>query len=355
MTSKSRLKPIPWSDLHLLPKRKPLVKGLLDNAAMSVVFGESNCGKTFIALDLAACIATGREWHGRKLIQGTVLYIAAEGGLGLEERLTAFRHHHQMEGYAPLFVIPAGIDLCRSKDDIKELLKEIKGLGNISLVVIDTLSRAMAGGNENSSEDMGAFIQRCDKIREIIQAHVMILHHSGKDKASGARGHSALRAAVDTEIEVKNCEGVITAEVTKQRDGRTEEKFYFSLKTITIGQDVDGEQITSCVLDCTETPPKTKRKLSGQMKRAYEHLLDLMIAKGEMHIPKLGMPKIKVVKVADFREVLEKGKIVDSDKSDNIRRSVSRVIDALNNAGITAVWGDYIWLVDQADNDGRTR
>ena len=120
-----RLKPIRWSELGNLPKREPLVKGILDRGAMSVKFGQSNCGKTFSSLDLACHVALGWEWFGRKVRQGAVVYIAAEGGLGIEERLTAFRYHHNVEPDAPLYVIPVAIDLCKTKKDAAELVREI--------------------------------------------------------------------------------------------------------------------------------------------------------------------------------------------------------------------------------------
>ena len=101
-----------------------------------------------------------------------------------------------------LYVVPEPIDLCRSTADADLLLKRIAELPTLSLIVVDTLSRAMSGGNENSPEDMGKFVTNCDRIRIASGAHLMVIHHTGKDDAKGARGHSLLRAAADTEIEV---------------------------------------------------------------------------------------------------------------------------------------------------------
>ena len=112
---RERLIPIPWSEIHCLPRRESLAAGLLDRAAMSVVYGGSNTGKTFFALDLSACFALNREWRGRRVRHGAVVYIAAEGGLGIEERLTAYRLHHGVKADGvPLYVIPEPIDLCKS-------------------------------------------------------------------------------------------------------------------------------------------------------------------------------------------------------------------------------------------------
>ena len=72
----------------------------------------------------------------------------------------------------------------------------------MALVVIDTLARALAGGNENAPEDMGALIGNAKRIQEATGAAVLFVHHSGKDTSRGSRGHSSLKGAADLEIEV---------------------------------------------------------------------------------------------------------------------------------------------------------
>ena len=68
---------------------KPLVKGLLDQSALSVLYGESNVGKTFMAMDIAFAISRGRPWGGMRTTQMPVLYIEAEGGQGARKRCAA--------------------------------------------------------------------------------------------------------------------------------------------------------------------------------------------------------------------------------------------------------------------------
>jgi hypothetical protein len=150
---RSRLKPFSWSELDALPGRRPLVKGLLDEGTLSVVYGESNCGKTFFVLDVALHLALGWSWHEKKVKAAGVIYIAAEGGFGIRERLRAFKIHHPFEGDPPFYVLPTAIDLCSQENDVEDLVYELREFNDIGLIVIDTLSRAMAGGNENSSED----------------------------------------------------------------------------------------------------------------------------------------------------------------------------------------------------------
>jgi len=107
---------------------------------------------------------------------------------------------------------------------------------------------------------MGALIGNCDRIREQARAHVMLVHHTGKDEARGARGHSSLRAATDTEIEVSGGDGVSLAKVTKQRDLEIEGEFGFGLDVVPLGINTRGKDVTSCVVVTSDVAKRKKRK-----------------------------------------------------------------------------------------------
>ncbi len=216
---RDRFKPIPWSQIRLAQKRDSLIEGLLDAGSFSLVYGASGSRKTFFAIDLAAHVALGWDWRGREAKRGAVVYIAAEGGGGFNDRVTAFKHHHDVDtSDVPFLVIGEAPDLCRSNADVRLLNEQIgkAATSDVVLIVVDTLSRALAGGNENSPDDMGALVHHCDMLRHETGAHLMLIHHSGKDDSKGARGHSLLKAAVDTEIEITATGQTSTATVTKQ-------------------------------------------------------------------------------------------------------------------------------------------
>lgn len=231
----------------LTASTKPLVKGLLDQGTLSVMYGPSNVGKTFVAMDIAFHIAAGLKWDGLKVSRGTVLYVAAEGGAGARKRSDALMRRYRAEGPGADFqLVLASLNLLDPKADLEPLIATIAAMGRpVSLVVLDTLSRVMAGGEENGSVDMTTMVMHFDKIRKATGAHVMVVHHSGKDQAKGSRGHSSLRAATDTEIEI--AEGQIA--VTKQRDLDRAFSTAFRLNVVTLGADEDGEPITSCTVD----------------------------------------------------------------------------------------------------------
>ena len=226
---------------------KPLVKGLLDQGAMTVLYGESNSGKTFVTMDLCYHIAAGKEWGGMRVSKLPVLYVAAEGGQGAKKRAAALASKYgALEGF---YFLLHPVNLLRVDADLKPLIDGVRAFDvRFGLIVVDTLSRAMAGGDENASTDMGAMVKHLDVLRKATGAHVLTVHHSGKDKAKGARGHSLLRAATDTEIEIGDRE----ISVTKQRDLDKAFSSAFALDIVTLGVDEDGDPITSCTVRLTE-------------------------------------------------------------------------------------------------------
>src|SRR5262245_23430660 len=147
--ARQRLVPIHWKDLILLPKREYLVEGVLDVGAMSVLVGATSSCKTAIAIDLGGHIAIGRDWRGRQVRRGCAVYVAAEGGHGIADRLKGWRQYHDVEvDEGRFYVIPEPIDLAHGDTDAKVLLQRIKELGHVDILIVDTYSRALAGGEK---------------------------------------------------------------------------------------------------------------------------------------------------------------------------------------------------------------
>lgn len=232
-------------------KSNYLVKGWLTTGDLSVVYAPSNVGKSFFCLDIAYCVAANLPWHGNKVRGGAVLYLATEGGNQFHNRVFALQNEYGAEN-VPLAIRPSPVDLLHPEADLPALgalCKEIEAThGKLAMIVVDTLSRAIAGGNENGPEDMTAFIRNVDALRDFTGAHVLVVHHTGKDTAQGARGHSSLRAAVSTEIEIENDDGIRTATATKQRDLEPKSPIIFQLKVHEIGNDDDGDAVTTCTI-----------------------------------------------------------------------------------------------------------
>jgi hypothetical protein len=179
-----------------------------------------------------------------KVTRAPVVYIAAEGGQGARKRAAALVSKYGEAGEGFWFLLHP-VNLLRADADLGPLVATLRELGERpGLIVLDTLSRAMAGGDENASTDMGAMVKHLDALRAATSAHLLVVHHTGKDRAKGARGHSLLRAATDTEIEV----GDRQIAVTKQRDLDKSYCSGFDLDVMTLGVDGDGDPITSCTV-----------------------------------------------------------------------------------------------------------
>ena len=255
------------ADSALAEPDTPLIDGLLDEGALSVCYGDSNSGKMFVLLDLGYHVATGLEWNGRRTKHGLVVYVAAEGGRKIKRRIAALKRRYLDDGVvcadeALFALVRYPIDLRSSDADLNELLAlvgaaEAEKGEKCAWLIVDTLSRAIAGGDENSPVDMGRIVAAADKFRDKVGAHFTYVHHTGKDAARGARGHSLLRAATDTEIEI--APGALT--VTKQRDIESGFSIGFELVDIAIGEDSDGHQIKSASViwnpECGKKAPAT--------------------------------------------------------------------------------------------------
>ncbi len=236
-----------------------IVKGVLPDAELIVLFGESGSGKSFMALDLAATIARGLPWRGRKVKKGRQVYIAAEGAGGFRNRLRAYAAAHELDlSTLDLGVIKAAPNFM-VKDDALDVCKAIIAGGPVSVVWVDTFAQVMPGANENAGEDVGKALQHCKGIHKATGAVVVLVHHAGKDSSKGARGWSGLRAAADAELEVRSeDDGARELRITKQKDGEEGLVFGFRLARAVIGMDEADEPITSCTV--VDAAPIEKKK-----------------------------------------------------------------------------------------------
>jgi hypothetical protein len=229
---------------------------------------------------------------------------------------------------------------------------------SVKLVVIDTLSRALAGGNENAPEDMGALVAAMDLIRAETGACVLFIHHSGKDAAKGARGHSLLRAAIDTEIEVRADEGTgaKTASVVKQRDMARGGVYGFRLEQVTLGQNQYGEDVTTCVVLAEEA----RQAASGGSRRLtltetekgwLNELVDLFATPGlpETRAPASGMPVMLTLTREQVREgYRRRGRFTagpDANLTGADRERMRSMLNKLKDKGKIGMTADLVWLL----------
>jgi KaiC/GvpD/RAD55 family RecA-like ATPase len=244
------------------------IKGLFAKNSSAIIVGAAGSGKTFFATDLAVHQAANRSWRGLKVTPGLVVYFALEGAVSAENRFYAARHGGNFPANIPLKLARGPVNL-RALGDIAmviDFVREAEAEHGVKVVAVyvDTLSRAMSGGDENGSEDMGALVAGVDAIRLATGATVILVHHTGKDESRGARGHSSLRAAVDTEIEVAKTSNVHLATVTKQRDLPSGAQYPFALEVVELGRDTDGDVVSTCVVRIAESLTPDRKAPTGK-------------------------------------------------------------------------------------------
>ena len=236
-------------ELNRLPAIEWLIKGILPNKGLAAVFGPSGSGKTFLALDMIMSIAAKPEWFGLKVNNVPVVYAGLEGAGGIRNRVNAWKAHHQMSEFSNFKLILGDFDLM-SRSQVEGLAAAVIAEGmEGGIIVIDTLNQASPTADENASKDMGVIIQHLKLLQELTSGLVIIVHHTGKNTNAGLRGHSSLKAALDTSIEVEGDGGRRTWTLNKSKDGVAGQSYPFNLSVKQLGLDADGDPVTSCVVE----------------------------------------------------------------------------------------------------------
>lgn len=204
--------------LASLPEPEPLIADTLDRRTVAMLAGYWGTGKSFIALDWCASIATDRKWQGRATESGRVLYIASEGAYGLHGRLNAWESAWGRKIDPERFhVLPVPVQLTNASQ-FREL-RAIVADTQPDFIAVDTVARCAVGLDENSSKDMGMFLDALYRLRdETPEGTVLAVHHTGKDRTT-IRGSSALESGVETCYQIEGDAGLLKLERTKRKDG----------------------------------------------------------------------------------------------------------------------------------------
>lgn len=243
------------------------VKGLWPAVGVCFVGGPSMCGKSFWVLDASARVVRGEDVLGRKAVAAGALYIASEGAHGVKNRIAGLRSRvgslnggFRFIGQAPNLTDPEDVDALRSA--ILGAAEDMHAAGHpLGLVVVDTLSASVPGADENSAKDMSPVLAALQTLAADLGAVVLVVAHTGKDESRGLRGWSGLLGNADGLIMLEDPAGqpIRTGSVVKVKDGVSGDAFAFSLEVVTIGEDDDGDEITTCVVRREDPPARPKR------------------------------------------------------------------------------------------------
>jgi hypothetical protein len=353
-----------------------LIQGVIPQRSFVALYAPPASFKSFIALDIAECIATGRQFLGHEISKrGAVLYIAGEGHGGIGSRIKALKTHHKTPIGAPVYFLRRQVNLRSSKTDLQDLVAAIDDLKaineiNFELIIIDTLARAFGGGNENASEDMGAFITAAGAIQGRYECGLLVVHHAGKDATKGLRGHSSLLGAVDTELEIIRIEGAQPPKgilhISKQKDGEDGQKIGFKMVEVsaTSGGVLDFESGTSSLAvefdEEMDTTQKTKAKqappnrtLGGSNQiLALNCLHDAIKKFGEMQVVD-GM-RNKCITIEQWQSEFKKRK-GNAIQDESFQKAWDRITDKLQVYEKVIINGSMCWAVFDDANDHKAQ
>jgi hypothetical protein len=350
-----------WDDIQDEPVEW-LIHGILPRKAFTALYGPPGSFKSFIALDMAEAIATGRPWMGNEVEkQGAVLYICGEGFGGMGARIKACQIHHSTPKGAPIYVIRHQLNLRSSAEDFNALMMAVVQLVETTgiefqLLIIDTLARAFGGGNENDSDAMGSFITSMGKIQEFLACALMVLHHSGKDLAKGLRGHSSLLGAVDTQLEILRFEdqakGIIS--LTKQKDGQDGIRHGFEMVEIEISSSSLGfDPVVSLAVQASDEAvnqaSKKAKNNAGKGRNQSIEMESLHTVIKQKGIQKIIEGRLRTVaNLADWRAEFRSKKGVTDDSTTLEKKAFdkawSRAQERMQDIGEVGIRDKLVWL-----------
>jgi RecA-family ATPase len=265
------VKPVDW-----------LIEGWIAKDTLAGMVGPSGSCKSFLAIDWACRVATGTPWYGQAVERGAVFILAGEGRNGLRKRIEGWSVHNGVSiAGAPLYLastlpkltcqLNAAVIIAEIDAMVDHLLFENRG-AEPALVVIDTVARAMAGENENSSEIMGALVEAMDWIRSRWPGCVVLsIHHTGHDSRGRARGSSAYYAALDSEVVLKPVSDDVQLHATKAKDWEPARPLQLSRHRVDIT--LPGTEVTSSTLvlvNTGATPASVAAAMTNEVRAMHE-------------------------------------------------------------------------------------
>ncbi len=235
-----------------------LIDDVIEQESLVSVFGAPKSGKSFVAIAMAASIASGNEFFGHGVKKkSSVLYVAGEGLRGIRSRCSILDDRESLAD-APFYISNRTVRI-NDDADFTALIAEIEMIvashGELNLLVLDTFQRVFSG-NENSSEDVGGFISKLDKLIADYKCCVLMVHHTGHGNADRARGSSVIPASLDNEFKVvrdkdsPDDEMNLTFEQTLNKDSLHNTRLAFKLVDHSVT--INDKKISSAYLEKIE-------------------------------------------------------------------------------------------------------
>jgi AAA domain len=359
-------------DVQIEPPRM-LVKRLLPFEGIAFIGGQSGAAKTFVAVDLALCLSTGIPFFGRIIKERVgVVIVAAEGQNMMAARIEAVRHTKSPDALKPPIAWIADLPPFKTEQDIRSFATRLRAVNQrfqsdfgvrLGAVILDTVAATFDLEDEDDNSEVARTIRKMRKLGRAVGALIIAVHHYGKTATTGLRGGSGWRAGADVVISVLANRDGLTGDVkpirelavAKSRDGVEGPVAPFTLQSITLGVDEDGEAFGSCIIEPVlgraaqaaaraAHAPKERRAL-----RTFRHAFAEVMNRSASTIEVVGTGKTApAVRVQDVRAEFDRryatGEGTPRQQADTARKAFTRVLEKLPSEFVTQNQNDEEWI-----------
>jgi len=336
----------PFDAIKFEASEEWLVKRLVPRQGVVTVYGASQSFKSFVVLDVALHVALGWQWAGRLVTQAPAVYIAAEGAAGLRKRKVGFERANaaHLPEHVPFFLISAAPNLGTEQGDLAALIAAIETLHiGPGLIVIDTLAQSIGAGDENGA-GMIQFVANATALANHFKACVLPVHHVGLSDDKRARGHSSLLGGVDAQLLAERKEGMLSTVLTLQKlkDEESNLRLTAHLGRVVIGQDEDGDEVSTLIIDRIEDGAATHTATTPKtIPRAQRLLMDMVKAAiddaGEDFLPFANGPAVRAVSDDAVRSRYYARIAEQAESGEDAHKMAERQRKAFNRAIASAV------------------
>ncbi|HMA77908.1 MAG TPA: AAA family ATPase [Candidatus Paceibacterota bacterium] len=231
-----------------------------------VIAADPKSGKTAISLKLALQVAMGRSFGGFQTdTPRGVLYYALEGTRAVKLRLEAEKRHaaeHDtpIPDNIPLFVIERPTNFMSAQaENVAKVVAADRYVTRhtdraLGLIVIDTLTKAMPGADQNSVDETSQLFEFTTKLRaQGITATIVFIHHTGKDGKT--RGSSNIEAEVDVVLKMRKLQdGLTEMRIHMARSIDDDSRYIFKLESYDLGKTSQGFKQSAPIVLMADDP-----------------------------------------------------------------------------------------------------
>jgi hypothetical protein len=284
---------------QLLDRDPPewMIEKFITRRSLSAIYAPPASFKSFIGLDMGLCIAVGHEWHGFATSPARVVYVGSEGSGSVGMRIQAWANARLAGALIPPEqFLHLGVDVnMLDPVELRGFIDAVKDRIDPDLIIVDTVARNFGSGDENSTKDMSAFVNNIGRLMEALETSVMLIHHTGKDEAKGARGSSALNGALDHTFRLKREEGSDRVKLitTKQKETDEHAPIFLQMGRVEVTHPKTGEIVSSLVPvrsepDAGAPDSVTNQEAYAGLRRVHHDILAAIKANpGELNVHQL--------------------------------------------------------------------